>query len=1782
MNNLNAYELLAQLSADLAEPEYGPPLGYYLDLSYFLIAGWDESKTVSVKDPENLLPSDEWLQSPSNFSASGTFVSEDKKSTLFFAQSQKIGTNVGETTISTSIKALSKDAGSLNLIYNVTTRPGSDLFERDTTGKYAAGEIRQTTITLDYKNFGDPLTKTDDASYVLTQNTTEFEGSGNSEGIVTERGSANSKLSDQFNQLAVQGSWAEVTNPITNKNYKETNYANYQFLDRLDGIGFTWSNAKISNDYIADTTRLEVRNAVATTPGYRLEAAAVTQSVPISTDFVPEVLRESVSLSETDYFLDTEPFLLRGANKLTVLNRDGFLVDGGDGADIVNGGTGPDTLIGGAGRDSLNGGAGDDVYVLSAFSGPDTVTDTAGANDVIGWYEGRYGFNGIDMYRVRNNLIIRDTSGAQSTIVNHATTGRIETFRIYTGNEAEEIIDFSLAPALAGSDLNDWIAGTQGNDATLSGGFGDDVLQGDNGNDILAGGDGDDLIVGGLGNDQLGLSTASAVLGDTPEIEPGNDTFIFWDSPLGMGRDTINAGTGYDVLEWRGGFDAASTLPPSYQNGGAVIYRTASATAGTQDFVFKGVKTSPGLTSRVVNNAVAVGGPSVLEAFRYIDQKYQTIDEIILNQTAVGTDGREMIVGSVPAGPVTTIDAWYASVDDRVVTTGAGATAVTVVKTLMGNAGSDVILPGAGKDSIDAGPGDDVIFSDDDYSIATADGSGIGFLKPFEKDSIFGGAGNDFYAINGFGTTPQDIERTDWDQVTELEFDGWDDTIRATFVGQGLAGYDLQALAPFVENLTLGSGLDRGYGTGSNNEIIGNDLNNFIDGRSGNDTIRGGNGNDQLLGDDGDDDLFGDAGWDSFQGGDGNDNYFVDSLDELKNITDIGGFDTVYLPDWLQSSSVVAPQNIEKIIWSSDQSRNLQGNGSDNFLSGGRGNDYVDGREGDDTLSGASGNDQLIGGSGDDQLNGDAGNDSLNGGVEDDDLYGGDGDDDLVGGDGNDYFEGGQGTDTLEGGLGDDYYVADWKDQIIESPSQGTDTLRLLVDDSPHSDVDLSTPGRIGLDNVELAGIKNFDIYGNSLSNRLTGNSGDNFIEGGAGNDRLIPGGGTDTLDGGAGNDAYELFRYYDDSRQYAKSNSVEIDELSGWDHIFANFYWSGDQNLDEDKSNTLLMNYLQGLKATRNGPDLLLSSQLNSQNVTINDQFSSATKTAIENFVIQSRLQSINSWIEEDDFSNYEFLTDNELDDLKTGEDNPRDWTGLFIVDDDEGSILNGGEFSDIIQGGDGDDEIDGGGGQNFLYGGDGNDVFVFEIDKKNDSYYWRDITLNFNKAIPGLDAKEELENIGAALKQADAVFDFEYSPSSTGQAIQDEIRFVLPSNGDRSVREITDYVREFGPSSLGELVRENYLEQYNPKNDVVYFRNGENTYSINIVDPYRVGVPKVIYIDDKVGESEYDEDAALVVFTEDNLNEWIVKLAAPEVNTDVGLGGTLMSDNLIGSTEADYLYGGLSNDTLAGADGDDYLDGGEDQDRLYGYNPSLGSGGNDGNDTLLGRGGDDDLYGGDGQDLLEGDDGEDALEGGDGNDTLYGGSGSDFVGGDDGDDSLEGGTGDDTLHGGYGQDLLLGGLGDDFLEGSSGDDTFNGGYGSDTLVGGDGADVYEFSSIDFSNLWFGRDEVWVDEDPNDRVYFSAENPILEQVVLFRTGLRTMDIDNLNELFDSDTGNAPVVFIGNGYSSALFVQDGFGPSNARLLVDSNGNGRLDRNELDVYLLGVSTIDPNNLIVITE
>lgn len=157
-------------------------------------------------------------------------------------------------------------------------------------------------------------------------------------------------------------------------------------------------------------------------------------------------------------------------------------------------------------------------------------------------------------------------------------------------------------------------------------------------------------------------------------------------------------------------------------------------------------------------------------------------------------------------------------------------------------------------------------------------------------------------------------------------------------------------------------------------------------------------------------------------------------------------------------------------------------------------------------------------------------------------------------------------------------------------------------------------------------------------------------------------------------------------------------------------------------------------------------------------------------------------------------------------------------------------------------------------------------------------------------------------------------------------------------------------------------------------------------------------------------------------------------------------VSDNLTGTTGADYIIGLSGNDTITGLDGDDLLAGGDQTDSLVGGN---------GNDRLYGEGGNDSIAGGTGNDLVLGGDGTDTIDGGVGDDVIGGGSGNDSVLGGGGADSLGGGEGNDTLRGGDDSDSVAGGEGNDSLTGDRGNDTLVGAAGADSLVGGDGNDL-------------------------------------------------------------------------------------------------------------------------------
>lgn len=1307
---IDAADVLSYITENLADPERGVPLGSYVDLTEFANQNWGPA-TITVGSTNLLwsLPGD----TDEVISVAKTFTSAEKSSLFYSVNAKTLPGASPTTTITTNIKFLSANKDTLSITFTSSQRTAADTLERNQQGQLAVGDIQNLSVKIDYSYVGDKSTKDDDVKYAYSDVSRYFTSTDGK--IETESGTGTLKFNTLSNTLELAGVWNSVTNPFRNVDYQETSLANYKLRDAWAGVNYSYSNAKIREDYVNDTRSIEFKNAIATTPDYKIESGYVLQTGSLS-ETMAMAESDSLGLSTTQYFFDGEPYLLSGANKVTILNRDGFLIDAGASADVLTGGAGADTLVGGAGRDTLNGGLGDDMYVLFGLDGPDLITD-AGGIDTIGWYEGRYGMKGIDLYRRLNDLVIRDPATGQESVVKNFNTpaGRVENFRVFTGETGQYSLDFNLVPSTlvgGGSDANDWLAGTTGVD-TISGYQGDDILQGDLGNDLISGGDGNDVFVGGRGNDALG-----GVNGEL--IEAGNDTFIYADDPLGQGADTIKAGAGYDVLEWRGGFSPESTMPPSVANGGILIYRVA----GSRDFVFRGTNSprDSGSVSRVINDAT-----HNLEALRSIDTAYQLIDELFISQSAFGTPGRDLVIGTVAAP--TTVPGAYAN------------------DTLDAGGGDDLILAGAGADNVIGGPGNDQIYTDDDGTMAFLDGS-MGTVPTFSVDTVNGGPGDDFYSINR--------SHNQIDLVTENPFAGYD-TVRVTNVGQTEASP--YAMPDNIEQLILGLNAISADGNAADNNMIGNYGNNILDGKDGKDALSGDRGSDTLIGGQGNDTLDGGADFDILDGGNGDDSYYIDSKYELDYISDTGGRDSVYVPESMRGTNIVFPQFIEEIFWESADVTDLEANDADNTIVLGNSDNRVFAFAGDDRIETNGGDDYVDAGIGNDTLLGGNGTDTLLGGADDDQLSGDDGDDDLIGGAGNDVLSGGQGADILEGGIGNDYYadvsVAEG-DRIIEAPSQGNDSVRLqfdALDTTNGRTFNLGTNGLLGLENVELGGKGNYDVIGNALNNHLVGNASNNSLSGLGGRDLLRPGGGDDTLMGGMGDDAYELFCYWEDSRLYANQNVVDISEVKGSDQIFLNFFWSGDQNRSHD-ANELLIDYLRGFRASLSGggeaggSELVITSALTSQEINIGSEPDGSIGIESLEIFAQSVFEP-----DTDTVWKYDIMSGNAI-----AGDTDR---GVLKIGNDASEVYLGGtNYSDIIQGGTSDETIAGGAGQDFMYGNGGQDVFILDSTASAAASQ----VVDFENYVSTL--ADKLDNEGVtdtrALASADAIFDFQHSANN------------------------------------------------------------------------------------------------------------------------------------------------------------------------------------------------------------------------------------------------------------------------------------------------------------------------------------------------------------------------------------------------------------------------------------
>ena len=410
-------------------------------------------------------------------------------------------------------------------------------------------------------------------------------------------------------------------------------------------------------------------------------------------------------------------FSLDGDDTVTLNEASGALpkanLFGGAGNDVLTGGSSNDQLFGQAGNDTLLGKGGTDL--LFGGSDNDTITggdadDQAfgqGGNDRMIWNPGddtdlNEGGDGTDTVEVNGG------NGAEQ----FTTTANGTRVRFDRINPAPFSIDIGTSEKLTlNANGGDDSFSATGNLAALiqivvDGGTGNDTLLGSNGADFLLGGDGNDFVDGNQGND-------TALLG------AGDDTFQ-WDP--GDGSDIVEGQDGADKMLFNGA-NINEKMDVS-ANGGRIRFTrdVASIVMDLNDVERIDANMLGGVDNLTVNDVTGTDLTQVnpnLSGSGGVDDG--AADTVTLNATlgadvvsaagdntgvsALGLAARVNVTGGAAATDRLAVNTLAG--DDVVDGSGLAATAIPLVAD--GGQGDDVLIGGAGNDTLRGGDGDDVL-----------------------------------------------------------------------------------------------------------------------------------------------------------------------------------------------------------------------------------------------------------------------------------------------------------------------------------------------------------------------------------------------------------------------------------------------------------------------------------------------------------------------------------------------------------------------------------------------------------------------------------------------------------------------------------------------------------------------------------------------------------------------------------------------------------------------------------------------------------------------------------------------------------------------------------------------------------------------------------------------------------------------------------------------------------------------------------------------------------------
>jgi Ca2+-binding RTX toxin-like protein len=436
---------------------------------------------------------------------------------------------------------------------------------------------------------------------------------------------------------------------------------------------------------------------------------------------------------------------------------------------------------------------------------------------------------------------------------------------------------------------------------------------------------------------------------------------------------------------------------------------------------------------------------------------------------------------------------------------------VTIGSMIHGEDGDDLIVGGAGIDSLYGDDGNDrLIGGDNNDKLYGDDGD----------DTLEGGLGGDTID-GGDGIDQVSYENSKAGVVFSIK-KGTDDV----FEGKGgeAAGDSITSIEYLV-----GSHFD--------DTLYGNAKESS--------TIEGLAGNDILIGGSDDDYLIGGGGADALHGGDGEDgtSYLTSASGVVVNLLTGKG-----------SGGDAEGDTYDSIA-------DIQGSSSDDLITGDGGANIIDGWYGDDQLSG--------GGDGADEIAGGLGNDIVYSSADGNDKLDGGGSRAAPGHDVLSYERSGAEVDVNLYGSTDgdttDQYISSGEDEIV----------RALTFSTTNDDGDVTNHYSGHISTFEdLTGSKfNDKLIADDQYNVIKGLAGDDVIDAKGGNDTLIGGAGKDTLNGGTGIDVADysssqggvtvnLANNNDNHSNDAEGDTLSnVENLRGSDH---NDTLSGDNNSNE------------------------------------------------------------------------------------------------------------------------------------------------------------------------------------------------------------------------------------------------------------------------------------------------------------------------------------------------------------------------------------------------------------------------------------------------------------------------------------------------------------------------------------------------------------------------------------------------------------------------------------------